>query len=1632
VAAVVSVALSSPRLQAQQGGADPELDSLGFKENRSYLSLLPFEHIDTATGGVILTFDTLVLAGNAGFNLAFRHTYNSKEGWTSGIAGIPLRVSPARPFIDLNPAPPPGTPLPWVLPRFTGMADGSDPQTLWKDGVGATDTLITRGFWLYEPAAGRLKLPNGLTATFIRTSEDERADGVLSEVSDAFGNTVRFTQIDGGWSITQELSSTESRSVTWTGATLTSEGRTWAFDGATLQPPTGPAWGFSYGATPDSLTVTTPNGGTVRYEFATRDFERLFDDGFVSTVPSKVLTKRAIGGRNIQPAEWLFAWPDDYHMSVEGPAGEVLEFTNTWRFTQRVSTGYLVKRGNSVLETETLTYDPITFWNGPRARYDLYHLPVVKSRNIVRNGRTYSTTYDYHDELWGDYAHPWKVTEIGEQSRTTTIEYKHGTQTYRPALIDTLRTSVNGGPEFVRSYDYDDVTGFKESEIIYGISTTFEPDTRGNVKKVIDGSQRWTEYTYQWGAVKTIKTPKYGVTVSRTINPTGTIHDETRRGAMTTFDYDLLDRRTKLTPHIGYPFETDYALDGTTITERRSDGAETNPTKSETVSTLDGFGRVVATQNTVGVKTSRQYDPYGRVRFESLPFTGSSGSGTTTEYDDLGRVKKRIESDGHFVSFDYFDGVDVTITEENAPKATRITTQDWSAFGDPATARLVGLTDADAQTWSYEYNAIGRLLKVTQPDTPATSRTWTYVGNNSDRLASEVHPESGTTSYTEYDGAGRVTKKTTPNGQFEYSYDENGRLQKIDPLDASDDTHDVTMGYDESDNRTLLQNGFVRSEFGFDLVNRLKSRKDTFVSHSATPVVETKYGYDGWDNMDVVRYASGNVVSYDYDTENRVIRAMRGEGSEAPVLAEVQSYHPSGGIETLRIGLVTTTVPAKYDKYHYDARHRVDKLWGDYLNVDYTFYPVGNVKTLDDSRSNLDQGFDYDNLDRLTSVTGFGANGFGYDALGNRKSTTAFGATYVYNTKKQLEQITGDSANPDFGTYSYDPGGNLKTFTRLGALRTYTYTPFNMLETASVESIDSTYRYDGDQLRKIRYRTRTAYAYDQPLSTLADEYFIHGPGNQLLGEYQALGTGNLTWRRDYVYLGQRLVASLTAVANTGATVSIVPPSGPITEGGSVQLTVQLTTSAPLTTDMSVPLSYAGGTVNPVDLTSDLIFIGESAVYFAAGSVSGASRTILITAADDTLWEALENVVVRLGTPSAGALGATSEATVSIADNDPPPSISVAGTSTVSEAFNSAIQVSVSTVAGQPVYVEFTAQDLETQASDFSPGVGTVTIPAGSLSANVAIHANADGVIEHDEKFQVTITSPQGLPIGQATSQVTIVDQRNGDFNVDGTPDLLWQHQGTNQWALWWIYNSAGTLSRCDPAQGQCPVLPGWPASTAWKIVASADFSGDGYMDLLWRYDANGDTWLWLMNGVTQTGDQPIGVGGGDPWRVVGVSDFTGDGKPDIVWQNDDTGQVAIWQMSGGTFVSVTQVGSPAGAAWKVVGTGRFDADAKTDLLLQNHTTGDLKIWHLNGVTFLGEDAASEPPIDPNYWVVGTGDFNHDGVTDLVWKHQTQLNCVAIWLMDASRWSDGMYGKKLSGQCIADAPADFQWKIVSPR
>ncbi len=239
-----------------------------------------------------------------------------------------------------------------------------------------------------------------------------------------------------------------------------------------------------------------------------------------------------------------------------------------------------------------------------------------------------------------------------------------------------------------------------------------------------------------------------------------------------------------------------------------------------------------------------------------------------------------------------------------------------------------------------------------------------------------------------------------------------------------------------------------------------------------------------------------------------------------------------------------------------------------------------------------------------------------------------------------------------------------------------------------------------------------------------------------------------------------------------------------------------------------------------------------------------------------------------------------------------------------------------------------------------------------------------------------------------------------DFYGDGYSDLIWQN--TDGQAVIWEQN--GTTAFGGGPAGPDPGL-------GWNLIGTGDFNGDGLSDFLWQ-NTNGQADIWEMDGTNKIGGGTVGPNPGPNWDVIGSGDFNHDGNSDILWQNTTTGQAVIWEMNGTNVIGggpVSQNGAAlnAGPSWKAIGTGDFNGDGYSDILWQNTVTGQAAIWEMNGTNVLGNGAGGLVSQNgmalnagPSWTAIGTGDFNGDGHSDILWQN-TVTGQAAIWEMNGN-------------------------------
>jgi hypothetical protein len=251
-----------------------------------------------------------------------------------------------------------------------------------------------------------------------------------------------------------------------------------------------------------------------------------------------------------------------------------------------------------------------------------------------------------------------------------------------------------------------------------------------------------------------------------------------------------------------------------------------------------------------------------------------------------------------------------------------------------------------------------------------------------------------------------------------------------------------------------------------------------------------------------------------------------------------------------------------------------------------------------------------------------------------------------------------------------------------------------------------------------------------------------------------------------------------------------------------------------------------------------------------------------------------------------------------------------------------------------------------------------------------------------------------------------------DFNQDGYEDILWRYYGSGGKNALWYMKGATKIGYADV-----------PAVTDlnWQIVGTGDFNGDGWPDILWRYyGSGGKNAVWYMKGATKIGYADVPAVTDLNWQIVGTGDFNGDGWPDVLWRyNGSGGKNAVWYMKGATYIGSAYLTAVTDLNWQIVGTGDFNGDGWPDILWRyNGSGGKNAVWYMKGATYIG--SAFLPAVtDLNWQIVGTGDFNGDGWPDILWRYNGSGGKNALWYMK---------GATYIGSAFLPAVTDLNWKI----
>jgi YD repeat-containing protein len=1527
------------------------------------------ESVDPFTGNLTLSHTDIRLPGNGGLDLLIQRTYNSRIWGRRDVSNPGLVAINERSTVGLG----------WSLhfgrvrnPRGQGsanrfvpdnpiveMPDGTQ-HVLYRDRTD-TSRFITLERWRYRSLGGsplqyELLLSDGTTYTFSQAAMYLTGDGVeiyqVKTIASPSGNTLTFAYDSTDARKLQSVVDSTGRTLTFSYSTV--PGGACSYDALSsinvngnvyryeytlascnlmltrVIPPTGPSWQYAYRTSNPGLhqlqALTYPNGGTITYTYA----DVRFDVGTVD-IPFSVVTRRTVGGgRALAPGTW------DYSYAATGTTDQVTTITKSSCGTERYTfssfsalpnsgqvdmwrIGLPVRRevldGASVVRSEIYVWDASTAlsdddvgsgaWNGTTGFLYATQVfsPQLASVTIQQDGATFTTAFGSYDS----HGNPRSITETGNATRQTALTYFiNTTRNMVRGRVATRATTV-GGQTFTESFSYTP-NGNVASHNRYGIST-FYTYSSGNPASEADALGRTTSYTYSRGAVQRITRPLS--TTNRTITWEGQISRETDGlGNATGFTYDAVGHVKSVAPPIGAAASFTYD----------SAGASRQVSRGGTVITesLDGFGRVVATDRSENLKTSRTYDACGRITFESDLYT-TSALGDTRQYDVLGRVTRETHADGSAVRHSYLsDGVATT------DEANRTVTRRYQTFGKPEDRRLNRVIDSLGTT-TFTYNAVGSITRIDRPG----GFTQTYTRDGKDLVTAENHPSAGSISYTR-DAVGNATSRTDAVGTRTMQYDAHNRLLQVTYSGGS-----ATFAYNANDQCTSAQNAAATKSYVYDSAGRLE--RETLNVGSNT--FQTSYGYDSRGNVTSIVYPTGRSLPLTYDLADRVTRITG--------FVTAVAYHPSGGASS--IGLANgRTLTRTYTNRNFLRTITSSGIVG----LTYTYDGTGDITAIVDAvNTGRNQTLTYDAAHRLTGATGFwGSMSLDYDSASNRtRQTIGTNITnYVYDASGKLTSTNG----AERFTFSYNGAGAVTSLT--GASLAY-----DGIGCLTAYGTAATYACDADG-RRVR---RTDLASGEISLLHYDQW------GQLLAETRPDGTRVA----EYVYLNRELVSSIEPGTPTG-TVSITSPANnAAVSGTSVTLSASATSPAGIAGVTfrldSLPIG-AEDTTSPYQVT-----------WNSSSATNGAHQLSAVARLNSggLLFSAPINIILSNVTPLSVSLTApANNATVSggsvIVSATASSSDGIAGVTFYVD--GNPLGAEITTPPYQIAWNSTTVIDGAHQVSATARSTTNVTqtTSVNVVVANASVGgwtwiSGASSIRQAGVYGTKGVAAPSNVP-GARNGAVSWLRGSNelwlfGGFSTNGHTNDLWKFDGNN-----WTWMSGSSASEQAGSYGRKGIasatnVPGARMYSVSWTDASGNLwlfggrNGAGQFNDLWKF--NGSQWIWIsgssiLNGVGSYGIRGVAAPKNVPparWGAVSWRD--GSGNLWVFGGSNSSGSLNdLWKFDGAawTWIAGSRHSNQAGvygtkgvpAPTNVPG-GRYSAAGWVD------AAGNL--WLFGGYTRIG-------------------------------------------------------------------------------
>ncbi len=420
-------------------------------------------------------------------------------------------------------------------------------------------------------------------------------------------------------------------------------------------------------------------------------------------------------------------------------------------------------------------------------------------------------------------------------------------------------------------FEYDELGRRTKKTLPLGQSESYAYDAAGNM--VSRTGFNGVNLTYTYDLMDRVTEAKQGAIslAAYTYTPAGQIATATdSAGAVTQYTYDARDRLTRVTNPGGSKVDYTYDANGnrtsvkltvgliplTRTTTYAYDAANrltsvTDPDAGNTAYTYDAAGRLTKTVYPNTLEDRRAYD--SRDRLTRVQHTAAGGAPVLAQFDYVYNAASRRTQmteapAGRVVDYTY-DALGRLLTEtETIGVNVNTHVYTYDAVGNRVTRDRNGvvtsytydandrLLTAGAETFGF--NAKGQLTSRTPGGSPAS---FTYEYDALGRMVKHVAPDASETGYA-YDAAGDLVSRTAGGSSESYLNDPRGTDGLSHILAALDSSGAISSEYTYGASLLRQRSGGTDSYYHADALGSVRALSDS----AGTPT--DTYAYDAYGN----------------------------------------------------------------------------------------------------------------------------------------------------------------------------------------------------------------------------------------------------------------------------------------------------------------------------------------------------------------------------------------------------------------------------------------------------------------------------------------------------------------------------------------------------------------------------------------------------------------------------------------------------------------------------------------------------------------------------------------------------------------------------------------------------------------